>query len=92
MSIKKWKNGGYRLDLKIRKEGEIFRLSKVVASVKEAKQLENEFRFRIDNETRLAGFILPDKYKSSSDKSGNPYSINTFYIVFLDENHEFYQT
>ena len=54
MSIKKWKNGGYRLDLKIRKEGEIFRLSKVVASVKEAKQLENEFRFRIDNELTVS--------------------------------------
>lgn len=49
-------------------------------------------RFRIDNDTRLAGFVLPEKYKFSQDKSANAYCTNTFYIVFLDENHAFYLT
>ncbi|EJG1881361.1 hypothetical protein RAL08_004551 [Vibrio parahaemolyticus] len=42
-------------------------------------------RFRLDNDTRLAGFILPE------DKESNKNDINTFYVVFLDENHQFYQ-
>jgi integrase len=54
MSIKKWKGNRYRLDLKIRKDGEVFRLTKVVDSVKEAKQLEAEFRFKIDNELTVS--------------------------------------
>ena len=54
MSIRKWKGNRYRLDLKIRKDGQVFRLSKVVDSVKEAKQLEAEFRFKIDNELTVS--------------------------------------
>ena len=54
MSIRKWKGNRYRLDLKIRKDGEVFRLTKVVDSVKEAKQLEAEFRFKIDNELTVS--------------------------------------
>lgn len=43
-------------------------------------------RFRIDCDTRLAGFILPEDINHPNLDS------NTFYIVFLDENHEFYQS
>lgn len=61
MSIRKWKGNRYRLDLKIRKDGQVFRLSKVVNSVKKAKQLEAEFRYKIDNElivTKLTPFNI----------------------------------
>ncbi|MFT4928475.1 MAG: hypothetical protein ACI8WB_004594, partial [Phenylobacterium sp.] len=49
-------------------------------------------RFRIDSSTRLVGFVLPAKYKTLTDKSRNTYDTDTFYIVFLDENHQFYLT
>ena len=71
MSIKKWKGNRYRLDLKIRKDGEVFRLTKVVDSVKEAKQLEAEFRFKIDNEltvSKLTPFNICLLYTSPSPR------------------------
>lgn len=45
-------------------------------------------RFRLNNLLRLAGFIIPNDEKSKSiyqclDK-------NTFYVVFLDDDHKFY--
>jgi hypothetical protein len=46
-------------------------------------------RFRIDNNSRLIGFVIPDKIECTKN---NEYDRNTFYVVFLDENHEFYQT
>jgi hypothetical protein len=44
-------------------------------------------RFRIDNDTRLAGFVIPKALNKN-----NEYDCNTFYVVFLDENHKFYMT
>jgi len=44
-------------------------------------------RFRIDNDTRLAGFVIPETLNAKHD-----YDCNTFYVVFLDENHQFYMT
>ncbi|MBA55205.1 MAG: hypothetical protein CMK89_12190 [Pseudomonadales bacterium] len=44
-------------------------------------------RFRIDNDTRLVGFVIPDKIECEKDEN---YDRNTFYVVFLDENHQFY--
>lgn len=48
-------------------------------------------RFRIDNETRLAGFIIPKEFDGKLSEHGIVYDLNTFYVVFLDENHKFYQ-
>ena len=42
-------------------------------------------RFRMDCGTRLVGFILPESEDQKNDT-------NTFYLVFLDENHQFYLT
>lgn len=49
-------------------------------------------RFRIDNDTRLAGFVVPDKLSGEKGVDGFLYDTNTFYIVFLDETHSFYKT
>ncbi|WP_345869458.1 hypothetical protein [Shewanella algae] len=46
-------------------------------------------RFRIDNDTRLIGFIIPDNLDKSIE---NTFDYNTFYVVFLDGNHQFYLT
>lgn len=49
-------------------------------------------RFRIDNTTRLAGFVIPDHLSGKKGNGGFSYDANTFYVVFLDENHSFYKT
>ncbi|MUL11526.1 hypothetical protein [Aliivibrio fischeri] len=49
-------------------------------------------RFRLDNEARLIGFILPDKFLGQKNSAGQYYDTNTFYVVFLDEHHQFYQS
>lgn len=50
-------------------------------------------RFRFDSSTRLIGFVIPDKYNHvEQNNSGYNFCCNTFYVVFLDENHEFYVT
>lgn len=47
-------------------------------------------RFRLDYSSRLVGFILPEKYDEiKHKKTGKMFDCNTFYIVFLDENHCF---
>jgi len=40
-------------------------------------------RFRLESSVRLIGFMIPEDYSSKFDR-------NTFYIVFLDKNHTFY--
>jgi hypothetical protein len=45
-------------------------------------------RFRIDNDTRLAGFVIP---RCFGDEKSKQYDLNTFYVVFLDDNHGFYK-
>lgn len=42
-------------------------------------------RFRVDNDTRLVGFVVPDTLNQN-----NELDCNTFYVVFLDEKHQFY--
>ena len=50
-------------------------------------------RFRVEGASRLIGFVLPDEYKDiEQNKSGFRFDTNTFYIVFLDENHKFYKS
>ncbi len=50
-------------------------------------------RFRLEGDMRLIGFVIPDSY---SDKvcpySNVRFDKNTFYIVFIDLNHNFYLT
>ncbi|MBR7794396.1 hypothetical protein KDM87_17510 [Undibacterium sp. FT147W] len=49
-------------------------------------------RFRIDSSTRLVGFVVPDKFHDTMHDKGCRFDKNTFYIVFIDENHVFYKT
>lgn len=49
-------------------------------------------RFRLEGSVRLIGFVIPDELHGKSDKDGNLYDSNTFYVVFLDKNHKFYLT
>ena len=50
-------------------------------------------RFRLEGDSRLIGFVLPEEYKDTEQNtSGFRFDTNTFYVVFLDENHRFYIT
>jgi len=50
-------------------------------------------RFRLEGDSRLIGFVLPDEYKDiEQNKNGFRFDTNTLYIVFLDEHHKFYKT
>ena len=47
-------------------------------------------RFRVDREFRLIGFVIPDELHGKKDeKTGLVYDKNTFYLVFLDPEHNF---
>ncbi len=48
-------------------------------------------RFRLDSAVRLVGFVVSDKYDGTRHvKTGMKFDKNTFYIVFLDSEHNFY--
>jgi len=48
-------------------------------------------RFHLEGDSRLIGFILPEEFKDvEQNKTKYRFDINTFYVVFLDENHRFY--
>lgn len=49
-------------------------------------------RFRIDSKKRLIGFVIPDELNGKEHPSGYRFDTNTFYIVFLDPEHNFYIT
>ena len=56
-------------------------------------------RFRLESADRLIGFVLPPKFDDKLHdnnkvygQSNKRYDCNTFYVVFLDENHKFYLT
>ncbi|MBK7001439.1 MAG: hypothetical protein IPH35_16120 [Rhodoferax sp.] len=49
-------------------------------------------RFRLDWSFRLCGFTVPKSYNGTIHKGkGYIFCSNTFYVVFLDENHKFYK-
>lgn len=49
-------------------------------------------RFRLDWAGRLCGFVIPNAYDGKlHDACGFRFDCNTFYVVFIDEHHEFYQ-
>jgi len=48
-------------------------------------------RFRLDQNCRLAGFVIPASFHNKLDeKTRYFFDMNTFYVVFLDSNHDFY--
>lgn len=50
-------------------------------------------RFRLESSVRLIGFILPAKFHDIvHEKTGKRFDCNTFYVVFLDQDHLFYKT
>jgi hypothetical protein len=50
-------------------------------------------RFHLENKPRLIGFVVPAEYEDTIHKiTGKRFDSNTFYIVFLDRDHEFYKT
>lgn len=49
-------------------------------------------RFRLDWSSRLIGFTLPREFDGICHPIGHRYDCNTFYVVFLDENHDFYKS
>lgn len=50
-------------------------------------------RFRLEGDMRLVGFILPNECRNAVQRAPNYlFDCNTFYVVFLDENHRFYIT
>ncbi|MEZ8547421.1 hypothetical protein AB6D12_07980 [Vibrio cyclitrophicus] len=47
--------------------------------------------FRIEAKVRLAGFVIPEAFNHTEQNlSGYRFCSNTFYVVFLDKEHEFY--
>lgn len=52
-------------------------------------------RFRLGNKVRLIGFLIPEELNGKEyTHRGHSYKFdsNTFYLVFLDQNHVFYKT
>lgn len=50
-------------------------------------------RFRLESDMRLIGFIVPSAFNSKCHaETGERFCSNTFYVVFLDQNHRFYQS
>jgi len=52
----------------------------------------NWCRFRMENLSRLVGFTIPGGYADKPKKDSLPYDPNTFYLVFIDLEHNFYIT
>lgn len=49
-------------------------------------------RFRLEKRVRLIGFLVPESYDGKKHgKNGFRFDRNTFYVVFLDQNHLFYK-
>ena len=52
-------------------------------------------RFRLGNMVRLIGFVIPNNLSGKAvEHRGRQYFLdgNTFYVVFLDKDHRFYQS
>lgn len=50
-------------------------------------------RFRLGSKLRLVGFKIPSSYHNKIHHITNEFfDTNTFYVVFLDRDHEFYLT
>ncbi len=50
-------------------------------------------RFRLQSAVRLCGFVVPrEMHGKPHPKTHENFDCNTFYVVFLDKDHQFYQT
>lgn len=50
-------------------------------------------RFRLESAVRLVGFLIPGEFhQKEHPKTKCYFDKNTFYVVFLDQNHLFYKT
>ena len=50
-------------------------------------------RFRLEYDMRLIGFVVPDElHNKTCKRTSAMFDSNTFYIVFLDDEHGFYKT
>ncbi|GKV94220.1 hypothetical protein H2Y56_12725 [Pectobacterium aroidearum] len=50
-------------------------------------------RFRMENLVRLVGFVVPRGFNCDQEVTlTEPFDSNTFYVVFLDKQHKFYNT
>lgn len=50
-------------------------------------------RFRLGNKLRLVGFRIPSNLHKTLNKNTKEfYDKNTFYVVFIDQNHLFWKT
>jgi len=50
-------------------------------------------RFRLQSAVRLCGFVVPTELHGElHGKTKERFDANTFYVVFLDQNHDFYIT
>ena len=50
-------------------------------------------RFRLESDSRLAGFVIPPEYDGMEHNGTKKrFDCNTFYVVFLDQNHKFYNS
>lgn len=48
-------------------------------------------RFRLEGKARLIGFVIPKGYLQKNRVAEEyPFCCNTFYVVFLDSDHQFY--
>ncbi|MBJ2210799.1 MULTISPECIES: hypothetical protein [Pseudomonas] len=47
-------------------------------------------RFRLENLMRLVGFTIPGAFENNDKTNNQPYDMNTFYLVFIDLEHNFY--
>lgn len=48
-------------------------------------------RFRLEWDMRLIGFLIPSEYHNKTHSNTKEFfDHNTFYVVFLDQNHKFY--
>lgn len=48
-------------------------------------------RFRLDWSGRLCGFVIPKSYSDTMHHCGHRFDCNTFYVVFIDDDHTFWQ-
>lgn len=49
-------------------------------------------RFRTESDARIIGFVLPEEcHGKAHPTTGQRFDCNTFYVVFLDNNHRFYK-
>lgn len=50
-------------------------------------------RFRLESAVRLVGFVVPGEFHDRAHpRTRCRFDCNTFYVVFLDENHVFYKS